>query len=71
MCRGLITIDNCPAGNFPEDQPQGPDICLLVRLKNISANGLVQHLRGHVTFGPNTGVVAHIDVVMGLRVDHS
>lgn len=70
MLRGccLITIDNGPAGNFPEDQAQSPDVSLLVRLKDVHTNSLIQNLRGHVALGPHAGVIAHIEVVMGLRV---
>lgn len=66
----LITIDIGPAGNFPEDQAQGPDVSLLVRLKDVHSNSLIQHLRGHVALGPHARVIAHIEVVMGLRVYH-
>lgn len=65
-CR--ITVDDGPAGDFPEDQAESPDVGLLVGLKHVGADGLIQHLRGHVAFGPHTGVVAHIEVVSGLRV---
>lgn len=65
-CR--LTVNEGSAGDFPEDHPESPDVRLLVGLKHVGADGLIQHLRGHVTFGPHTKVVAHIKVVPGLRV---
>ena len=67
-CVWLGTIDDGPASDFPEDQAEGPDVSLLVGLKDVHANGLIQHLRGHVALGAHTRVVAHIQVVIGLRV---
>lgn len=64
----LLTVNNGSAGNFPEDQAQGPDVSLLVGLKDVHTNALVQHLRGHVALGPHTRVVAHIEVAVGLRM---
>lgn len=66
-CR--LTVDDGSAGDFPEDQAESPDVGLLVGLEHVGADGLIQHLRGHVAFGPHTRVVAHIKVVPGLRVD--
>lgn len=66
-CR--LTVDDGSAGDFPEDQAESPDVGLLVGLEHVGADGLIQHLRGHVAFGPHTRVVAHIKVVPGLWVD--
>lgn len=65
----FLTVHDGPAGDFPEDQTQGPDVGLLVGLEDVGANGLVQHLRGHVALGSHAGVVAHVQVVVGLGVD--
>lgn len=64
----IITVNDGSAGDFPEDHAESPDVSLLVGLKHVGADGLIQHLGGHVTFGPHTRVVAHIKVVPGLRV---
>lgn len=66
--RYRLTVNDGSAADFPEDQAESPDVGLLVGLKYVGADGLIQHLRGHVTFGPHTRVVAHIKVVPGLRV---
>lgn len=68
---GLLTINYGPAGNFPEDQAQGPDVSLLVGLKDVHTDSLIQHLRSHVALGPHARIVAHIQVVMRLGVYHS
>lgn len=66
--RRRLTVDDGSAGDLPEDQAQSPDVGLLVGLKHVGADGLVQHLGGHVAFGPHARVVANIQVVSGLRV---
>lgn len=63
-CR--LTVDDGSAGDFPEDQAESPDIGLLVGLKHVGVDGLIEHLGGHVAFGPHTRVVAHIKVAPGL-----
>lgn len=37
----VVTIDNGPAWNFPENQAQGPDVSLLVGLKDIHTYTLI------------------------------
>lgn len=65
-CR--LTVNDGSTGDFPEDHAESPDVGLLVGLKHVGADGLVQHLGCHVAFGPHTRVVAHVKVVPGLRV---
>lgn len=63
-----LTITDCPPGDLPQDEAQGPDIHPLVGLEAVRLDGVVEHLGGHVALCSHFRVVPHVQLVRVLEM---